>query len=65
MRRRVIEPGSTAQFDVTPQSVDTAPTFTVYDAIGAAILSVTANSSGGGLFYAVVGIPDEGVTSWR
>lgn len=55
--RQVLEPGSTAQFDVT-QSFDATPTFTVYDPSGVAILSVTANSSGGGLFYAVVGVPE-------
>lgn len=55
--RRIEEAGSTAQFDPT-QSFDAAPTFAVFDATGAAILSVTANSSGGGLFYAVVGVPE-------
>lgn len=55
--RQVLEPGSTAQFDPT-QSFDAAPTFAVFDATGAAILSVTANSSGGGLFYALIGVPE-------
>lgn len=55
--RQVLEPGSTAQFDPT-QSFDAAPTFAVYDATGAAILSVTCIASGGGLFYAVIGVPE-------
>lgn len=55
--RRIEEAGSTAQFDPT-QSFDATPTFTVYDPTGAVILSVTCIASGGGLFYAVIGVPE-------